>query len=902
MKDHSPHKINNSYESPSSGSATSSSSNGDVSAHRFMNLDFNHGYELSSLILSYRNVGTDYEMYNTSAEEGIFPNVRSTCPVAAPSYEPEYDYYNQYSTAPLVYSWMPIVPGFTPECSDNLHKFDHLVKKVQPHPLNISSISTEGNSSIISDQNVKFANSLVLNNSDSRHYNILNNSSGMTFNHQLDDSCNAMDLNISCNILNENNNQELSFNGKIPELTTTASSSPLLLNNEEIEKTASSSSPVAVLDECVNIANEQDDKQECINNADESENENEKLRNESFELLKQEDSTKMLFINENEKSPVMEYQDESDDQEDAEIVPVHSHESINLKCDNTSETKIAINTSSNTIMPTLKDRDDFLLKKFQSSLSELRPPPSIATLPLSLSEMIAIYKRNLDKPKESFTPVQSNSMFVPSHPFNETKSMEWPQITEVKAHGIIYNRSTDCEQIEFMTVKYVERFIKAETTSSYNHKVGPSSAKKKIEKLKLLTQSPSSRLSHLANRRKIFSSANLKSTSATTSHKTFATSKQLLVDKSKLYQKKKRASAKKKTPGKRKTPRSTKRQNLQSVMTKPESAVSSKRALFISPMKSRNDTSTLSRLNRELPTRGQLPKRTLFSPPQNAKRKRSPSPDDENKYGKSRRLDSPSKMLKSKSFSIAPASSSGSLDEHFKKTLYYRTQSEAVLNQSIAGSSKSSTSTIGFRKAFSDTEKKKLLWTASSALQSKQVNRDHEKFKEYMSTLCKLVKKIFTEFYNPTKSMSAQMTKFSNLMVFYVIQGRSFDEIYLMTKNKLEAQNPTKVSGYIGQEDYQKNHFIRKNSSLLLMTNSCSSFSINSDSLLDSTFDKSGSDTSLNRSTSKNSEKVLRENFSNNARDNSTKKLFSVSETNLNTLKTSTPSSQVLKAKRQISF
>lgn len=50
--------------------------------------------------------------------------------------------------------------------------------------------------------------------------------------------------------------------------------------------------------------------------------------------------------------------------------------------------------------------------------------------------------------------------------------------------------------------------------------------------IRLLTQSPSSRLSHLANRRKIFSSANLKSTSATTSHKTFANSKQLLIDKS----------------------------------------------------------------------------------------------------------------------------------------------------------------------------------------------------------------------------------------------------------------------------------------------------------------------------------------------------------------------------------
>lgn len=461
-----------------------------------MNLDFNNGYALSNLILS--NVGSDYEMYNTSAEEGIFPNIPSTCPVAAPSYEPEYDYYNQYSTAPLVYSWMPIVPGFTQEHVDNLHNFDHLVKKVLPHPLNISELSsqTEDNSSIISDQNVKYANSLVLNNSDSRHYNILNNSSGMTFNHQLDDSNNAMDLNISCNIQNENNNQELSFNGKFPELTTASSS--LLMNEEsqlvfkkndgdEIGKTASIVVMEMEDEECINVANgnEQDEiqKLKCINNVDECENENEKLRNESFELLKQEDSTKMLFINENEKSPVVEYHDESDDQED--VHESHSNDSINLiKCVNTSETKIAINSSNNTIMPTLKDRDDFLLKKFQSSLSELRPPPSIATLPLSLSEMIAIYKRNLDKPKESFTPIQSNLMNIPSHPANETKSMEWPEIMNVKAHGIIYNRSTDCEQIEFMTVKYVERFIKAETTSSYNHKVGPSSAKKKIEKLK----------------------------------------------------------------------------------------------------------------------------------------------------------------------------------------------------------------------------------------------------------------------------------------------------------------------------------------------------------------------------------------------------------------------------------
>lgn len=175
-----------------------------------------------------------------------------------------------------------------------------------------------------------------------------------------------------------------------------------------------------------------------------------------------------------------------------------------------------------------------------------------------------------------------------------------------------------------------------------------------------------------------------------------------------------------------------------------------------------------------------------------------------------------------------------------------------------------------------------------------------------MSTLCKLVKRIFTEFYNPSKSMSAQMTKFSNLMVYYIIQGRPLEEIFVMTKHRLEVQNPTKVSGYIAQDEYEKNSFIRKNSSLLLMTNSCSSLNLtdNSNSFIDSNFDKTGSDTSLNHSTSKNNNDsgVLRENVLVNSRVKSSKKLFGGSDSSLHQLKTSTPSSNVLKAKRQISF
>lgn len=449
-----------------------------------MNLS-NNGYALSSLLLS--TSGNDFELYNTSAEEGIFPNIVNACPVHAPSYEPEYDYYNQYSTQPLVYSWMPIVPGFLQERSENIQKFDSLVKKLQPQPLNISNISTEGNSSIVSDQNAKFGNSLILNNSDSKHY-ILNNSSGMTFNHQLEDSCNAMDLNISCNIQKDSTNLDLSFNGKIPELTTTGTDDSNQLETVsheklvDIEKLTSTS-----CDATANLADRNED--ECANNADEEdeESDSEKLRNESFELLKQEDTTKMLLISKSEKSPdvvndtVSDSNDEGmddDEQHETDLIQEQSDvTTANIK----DESTIDITTRR---IPTLKDHDDFLFNKFQTSLSELCPPPSIATLPLSLSEIIAIYKKNSEKPQETFASVKSNSMFIPSHPLNEAISMEWPQVAEVKAHGIMYNRSTDCEHIEFMTVKYVERFIKAETSSSYNHKVGPASAKKKVERLK----------------------------------------------------------------------------------------------------------------------------------------------------------------------------------------------------------------------------------------------------------------------------------------------------------------------------------------------------------------------------------------------------------------------------------
>jgi hypothetical protein len=185
-------------------------------------------------------------------------------------------------------------------------------------------------------------------------------------------------------------------------------------------------------------------------------------------------------------------------------------------------------------------------------------------------------------------------------------------------------------------------------------------------------------------------------------------------------------------------------------------------------------------------------------------------------------------------------------------------------------------------------------------LTSKKVSNEHEKFKEFASTLTRLVKNIFIEFYNPAiKSISDQLMKFANQMVFYVIQGQDYVEIHKMTRLSLLTKNSTKVSGYVSQQDYDR----RKSSSLLLLSQSCSSSLNLSDNSLNSS---RLSNSSLNRSTSKNNESIaLRENFMSQSSEKSARK-FGGSDSNINLNRppsaATTPSTNLMKAKRQISF
>lgn len=394
-----------------------------------MQLDDIEGNKLACLLLP----GGGAELYNTSAEEGIFPNV-SDCPPIVPSYQPDYDYNIEYSSScPLVYSWLPIVPGFSSDGYDNLHNFQHLAQNQEKFhdddsPIFVGSSSPESTS--IPNQNKKYHEFLVINSTEAK---LSKDNPRVEFNDH-ENSCNAMDLNISM-APEKQTNPDFSFDGKIQELMSR-------------QETASEEQPI---DE--SFGQEKEDEQIT---------EEERIQNESFEVLQKEDSRKIASRAENEQSPEIFNQEEpQSDIEDTEVA-----------------------TCSVTPEEAKQAEDcDAILKKMKNSLTGICPPPSVTQHQISLSEMIFSYNKNKEQCVFK-SKVENQSFFVPSHTPEEIVNMEWPNMLSTKCLGVTYNKSDACEDIEGLFSRYIQRNIGAETSSSFNFKVGPSSARKKIDKLK----------------------------------------------------------------------------------------------------------------------------------------------------------------------------------------------------------------------------------------------------------------------------------------------------------------------------------------------------------------------------------------------------------------------------------
>uniref|UniRef100_A0A182WAA0 Uncharacterized protein n=1 Tax=Anopheles minimus TaxID=112268 RepID=A0A182WAA0_9DIPT len=448
-----------------------------------------------------------------------------------------------------------------------------------------------------------------------------------------DDSCNAVDNMLiikddwpqkECGKLNQN--ADLSFNGKIKTLT-----------NECQNTTGASTNSDAGISTLVSqVANAS-----CNTTL----RTREEMFNKSFELLANENNT--LNHYNNEKSPDLFAGD--DDDEDENGVDKRNGGDVQEKenCEYLYRSYhrvsgVRANEADGEDECSTDRTDRILLKRMQMSLAGIPPPPALTYSDIDVGTMLSIYHSNAEwglmnngltkyehtsetesdnKSHLQQQQQQQQCLSKPTHSIDELANNKWPEIKKYRAHGLHYNRSSVSENFELLGLKYIERYISAETSCSFNMTTLQSSAKKRNQRLKMLNQSPGRRLSHLARRRATFSSESLLNTSGSksgtivTAGKTainagvlrklnphrVCNNRQVLLDpkKSDNRRKNKIKTPKRRTPGGRKSPRrrspgsSAKkicllRTNAGGKLAThvPATRESSKRALFLSPQNS----------------------------------------------------------------------------------------------------------------------------------------------------------------------------------------------------------------------------------------------------------------------------------------------------------------------------
>uniref|UniRef100_A0A1A9WP96 Uncharacterized protein n=1 Tax=Glossina brevipalpis TaxID=37001 RepID=A0A1A9WP96_9MUSC len=521
-------------------------------------------------------------------------------------------------------------------------------------------------------------------------------------------------------------------------------------------------------------------------------------------------------------------------------------------------------------------REKEFLKRIRKCLAGVLPPPSVTIIQLDMFETILTHKDAIlnfflkSPANEYITIAEGNkygSLLVPTHTLEDTKNMPWKDVLAVRQHGLSYNLNEASESKEYLNLSIMERFIGAETASSYQNAL--SNVKKHNARLKQLCQSPGSRLSHLARRRAVFSSANLANASQRSQS---LIGPQILFDKTKGKNRRKENTPQRKTPGSkkktRKTPNSSARKRLFRNDIKPgPSRETSKRALFQSPAKQpKPSVSRVPVIKPELANRVEKSKRALlFSPnrdlkgvhfsPGSAKldallkRKRNLFEEADNndelavhsnklfKTNDVSTLTPRALKIKSQSFCVGVDNLSNS--QHFRSgsknlgtgSLLSNTTG-STLQLDTAGPSESaaliangrmqraySDMTAPTANGLTDNQKKKLFWAVSQALQEKKkIGMKHENFKEYAAILVKVVRRIFQEYYrNASTSTNETMLKLAKRYAYQVTTGASVDEIYLQAKQKIEEskrQNAMRLSGYIGPKEFEE---------LKLHSNSCKS-------------------------------------------------------------------------------
>ncbi|XP_017040683.1 uncharacterized protein LOC108087687 isoform X2 [Drosophila ficusphila] len=356
-----------------------------------------------------------------------------------------------------------------------------------------------------------------------------------------ENSCNAVDMAVSVAITSTTTTGSLSFDGKIKSLTA--------IPEDQEKPGPSNANPrlSSVLETSLNTSQQ-------------------KFNNERSPDLFADSDDEAENNDQVEKEPPTRIEDLPEVLEESQCISdVRPRSSLNAPTESSfvdeqtmdlSTTQLNANDPRSHFLENCR-RERELYRRIRRCLQGVRPPPTVTTPDLDVIKMVLSMKTNvltfLSKDAPTPTPTiedsgisETTSLFRPTHSLSEAQNMGWRDVLGVRHHGLSYNLNKAAEQNEYLSLSVVDRYVGVETATSYVR--SPSSAKKRNMRMKMLTQSPGNRLSHLAKRRAIFSSASL----ATNSQKLNSSiGPQLMLDKKKARNKRK-ATPKRKTPGSKK--------------------------------------------------------------------------------------------------------------------------------------------------------------------------------------------------------------------------------------------------------------------------------------------------------------------------------------------------------------
>ncbi|XP_067004029.2 uncharacterized protein mi [Anabrus simplex] len=158
------------------------------------------------------------------------------------------------------------------------------------------------------------------------------------------------------------------------------------------------------------------------------------------------------------------------------------------------------------------------LNRLRELLTGVLPPPSVTVPQHKVSDMLHLVKENhiLMSPLPGFKDANAGndcnvSNLKSGSMVQEIISCEWPRVRTCQYFDVQYNNGTVSEEYEYLCQKLQQRYVGCETASSCNLWFSSSSESSSgnARKRKSVGHSPGRRLSHLARRRRAFSSSSL---------------------------------------------------------------------------------------------------------------------------------------------------------------------------------------------------------------------------------------------------------------------------------------------------------------------------------------------------------------------------------------------------------